>query len=1343
MTLTITDDEEAPALTIADAELTEGDSGESALAFAVALDPPSASAVTVDWVTSDGTAAAGTDYAAGSGSLTFNAGEASGTVSVAVLGDNVDEPDETFTVTLSNASGAAIGRAAATGTIRDDDDPPRVTLLLTPDTIAEAGGVSAVTAALDRPSSVDTTVAVSAAAVSPAAADGFALAGSALTIAAGRTDSVGTVTITAADNGVYEGDRQVTVSGAASNALGVSGPDPVALTIMDDEDPPALSIADAGLDEGDSGESALAFAVALDPPSASAVTVDWATSDGTAAAGADYAAGTGSLTFNAGDAGGTVSVAVLGDNVDEPDETFRVTLSGASGATIARAASTGTIRDDDDPPRVTLLLTPDAIAEAGGVSAVTAALDRPSSVDTTVAVSAAAVSPAAAGGFTLAGSALTIAAGRTDSVGTVTITAVDNGVYEGDRQVAVSGAATNALGVSGPDPVALTITDDEDPPALSIADAGLDEGDSGESALAFTVALDPPSASAVTVDWATSDGTAAAGTDYAAGTGSLTITAGDAGGTVSVSVLGDDVDEPDETFRVTLSGASGATIARAASTGTIRDDDDPPRVTLLLTPDAIAEAGGVSAVTAALDRPSSVDTTVAVSAAAVSPAAADGFALAGSVLTIPAGRTDSAGTVTITAADNDVHEGDRQVTVSGAATNALGVSGPDPVTLTITDDEEAPVLSIAGAELDEGDSGESALAFTVALDPPSASAVTVDWATSDGTAAAGTDYRAGSGSLTFDAGDAGGTVSVVVLGDDVDEPDETFTVTLSNASGATVEEAAATGTIRDDDDPPKVTLLLTPDAVAEAGGVSTVTATLDRPSSVETTVAVSAEAVPPAASGDFALAGSELTIPAGRTDSAGSVTITAVDNDVHEGDRQVAVSGAVTNPLGVSGPDPVTLTIADDDPPPLPVVTVSAVSERISEGEAAEFELSRTGDPSRALTVAVEVSERGGDMVPAASEGVRRVAFAAGASTAPLRVATVDDRSPEPDSLVTAAVSEGGGSYEAGRPGSATVVVADGGGPSVLGEGRRSGAASLLRRHVERFSRLTSDLALGRLDEGRRAASSDAGADGEGAVSDGAAAGGSPSVRADGGVKDGGAAGRGARTPGGAAGTGTVRGGESGAGGDALAADGGVKDGGAAGRGARTPDGAAGAGTFGSGESSPEAPLARTPGGATARRDRPSGAGTAEVAGTKMAAAAGVRDPAAPAPLARTAAGGGAAPRVTLVLIPDRIAEAGGTSAVTARLDRPSSRATTVVVLAAPGGCTLSGSRLTIPAGGTESAGPLTIAAVDDDAVTADRTVTVSGFAFNLGGITGPDAVTLTIMDDDGGAPAPPRAYDR
>ena len=229
-----------------------------------------------------------------------------------------------------------------------------------------------------------------------------------------------------------------------------------------DDDEPALSIADAERREGDSGQASLGFTVTLDPLAMAKVTVDWATSDGTATAGTDYVTRGGSLTFNVGDASKVVSVPVRGDRRDEPDETFRVRLSNASGATIARAVATGTIRDDDDPL------------------------------------------------------------------------------------------------------------------ALSIADAGLDEGDSGESELAFTVTLDRAATEAVTVDWATSDGTATAGTDYVAGSGNLTLAVGATSTPVTVRVLGDVVDEPDETFRVTLSGASGATIARAAATGTIRDDDDPP-----------------------------------------------------------------------------------------------------------------------------------------------------------------------------------------------------------------------------------------------------------------------------------------------------------------------------------------------------------------------------------------------------------------------------------------------------------------------------------------------------------------------------------------------------------------------------------------------------------------------------------------------------------------------------------------------------------------------------------------------------------------------------------------------
>ncbi|QIR79523.1 hypothetical protein FA592_11935 [Sulfurospirillum diekertiae] len=111
-----------PTLSIADASLAEGNSGTSYMNFTVTLSP-SANA-SVNYTTANGTATAGSDYITTSGTLTFTSvGTTTQTISVPILGDTVIEPDETFTVTLSNASGATISRTTATGTILNDDNP--------------------------------------------------------------------------------------------------------------------------------------------------------------------------------------------------------------------------------------------------------------------------------------------------------------------------------------------------------------------------------------------------------------------------------------------------------------------------------------------------------------------------------------------------------------------------------------------------------------------------------------------------------------------------------------------------------------------------------------------------------------------------------------------------------------------------------------------------------------------------------------------------------------------------------------------------------------------------------------------------------------------------------------------------------------------------------------------------------------------------------------------------------------------------------------------------------------------------------------------------------------------
>jgi Calx-beta domain/RTX calcium-binding nonapeptide repeat (4 copies) len=112
-----------PSVSVANVSQSEGDSGSQPAAFTVSLSKASPLRVTVAYATADGTANAGADYTASSGTLVFAAGQTSKTVAVPIVGDTAYEPDETFTLTLSNPVNATLGTATATGTITNTDAP--------------------------------------------------------------------------------------------------------------------------------------------------------------------------------------------------------------------------------------------------------------------------------------------------------------------------------------------------------------------------------------------------------------------------------------------------------------------------------------------------------------------------------------------------------------------------------------------------------------------------------------------------------------------------------------------------------------------------------------------------------------------------------------------------------------------------------------------------------------------------------------------------------------------------------------------------------------------------------------------------------------------------------------------------------------------------------------------------------------------------------------------------------------------------------------------------------------------------------------------------------------------
>jgi large repetitive protein len=341
-----------------------------------------------------------------------------------------------------------------------------------------------------------------------------------------------------------------------------------------------------------------------------------------------------------------------------------------------------------------------------------------------------------------------------------------------------------------------TIYDNEGPPSFVVTDVS---GAEGGGSLSLSVLLTNANGSSVNVDYATADGTALAGSDYTAKSGTLTFTPGQTLKTVAVTMLDDALAEDDETFSLNLSNATGGiAIADAAGLGTIQNDDADPTVSVSNAAVVEGDTGTTTlSLPVTLSGPSGREVDVDY-------ATSDGTANAGSDYTATCGTLvfavgETSKQIHITVAGDYADEGDETLTVT-----LSGLFNADPGTLaatgTITNDDAGPKLSVANATVAEGNSGTTSLAFTVSMTPASLTDVTVDYATADGTATEGSDYVAASGTLTIRAGQTSGSVVVDVNGDTAIEPNETLTLSLSDPVGAKiVPPVTATGTIADDD----------------------------------------------------------------------------------------------------------------------------------------------------------------------------------------------------------------------------------------------------------------------------------------------------------------------------------------------------------------------------------------------------------------------------------------------------------------------------------------------------------------------------------------------------------------
>jgi uncharacterized repeat protein (TIGR01451 family) len=557
----------------------EGNSGTTNATFTITRAGDTSGTSSVHYSTSDGSATQPADYTAvPDTTVTFTSGQTTKTVDVAVKGDTLDEDNETYTLGLSNATGATISDATGTGTITDDDDPPSLSIDDVTVTEGNAGTVNATfTVSLSQASGK--TVGVTAASANGSAtqpADYTASGNVPLSFSPGQTTK--TVTVVVKGDTIDEDDETFTVGlSGASNATIADNSGTG--TITDDDAAPSLSIGDVSVTEGNLGTVNATFTVTLSQASGKTVGVSAASADGSATQPGDYTA-TGSvpLSFSPGQTSKTVTVVVKGDTIDEVDETFVVGLSGASNATIADAEATGTIVDDDGPSISISDATVNPEGTGGSASATfTVSLSGASVQAISVKADTAAGSATAPADFTATSVTLNWAAGD-GAAKTVTVPIVTDSLDESDETFTV--ALSEAVHASIADGSGNgTIVDDDTTaapvvPAVSVGNATVDpEGDSGSKPATFAVTLSQATTVPVTVSYATADGTAKQPGDYAAASGSLTFAPGETSKSVAVAVNGDLIEEPSETFALVLSSPSGATLGTASGTGTIVDDD--------------------------------------------------------------------------------------------------------------------------------------------------------------------------------------------------------------------------------------------------------------------------------------------------------------------------------------------------------------------------------------------------------------------------------------------------------------------------------------------------------------------------------------------------------------------------------------------------------------------------------------------------------------------------------------------------------------------------------------------------------------------------------------------------
>jgi hypothetical protein len=951
-------------------ELASSSGSESATtaSFVVSLSEELLEAVTVKYATAGVTANAGGDYKSKSGTLTFAAGQTSRTITVPVVNDTALEPDETFTVTLSDpqGAGAKIGaNGTHTYTIINDDNGGVIKFGALAYTVSEAGPAAKVTV-------LRTGTNIGAIGVDIVTSNGTASAGADYTaVDAGIDWPSGNATTTTVlvpiVNDLYDEPNETfkvkLLEPTGGAVLGT--PSEATVTITDNDPSPTVQFA-ATASSGVEASGAAAFDVVLSAPALQTVTVDFTTVDGTAKSSADdYRSFSGTLTFDPGETKRTLLVQVTADDVKEPNETFSMVLSKPTGGPVlgAKARHTCTILNDDPSGMILLNGAAFSVGEAGPSALITVSRSGGSSGAVGVSYATADGTAKTAGDYTPAKGTLSWASGDTEEK-TIEVPIEDDALDEFNETFSFRISSPTGGAILGPTSTAtVTVVDDDDPPAVrfDLAESG---GAESTTPAAIAVSLSAKSAKTVTVGYTTVKDTAVPVGDYTTKAGTLTFAPGKTGATISVPIVNNTTPEEDERFSVTLANPVNATLGSPdAHVYTIRDEDLHGAIRLSAAAYSVAE-GGVVTIKVQRVGGKSGEVSAHVTVAGVSARGGDDYSVGIQSTTLVWGENDLAPqSFTVHTFNDTLDETNETISVTlSDPTGGAELGAPSAATVTITDNDPAPTVRFGAATSVWAEDYSAPKPIAVVLSAASSHEIRVRYATAKGTAG-DADFAAESGELVFAPGETSTSIDIHVHGESIVEPDETFTVALSSPVNALLGTPSKhTRTILNDD--PGGAIVWVPVAFTTTEGGSGYAVTLYRVGGSGGEISIGYTTVD-----GTAKAGSDYTATAGVAlwpdgdSTEKSFTVPILDDGLDEADETFGIKlSAPTGGASYQGPANATVTIVDDDP--MPEVHFGAAASGGTESTTpAVIEVVLSAASSR--TVTVKYSTVKGTAVPA------------------------------------------------------------------------------------------------------------------------------------------------------------------------------------------------------------------------------------------------------------------------------------------------------------------------------------------------------------------------------------------